>query len=154
MPRMARIDLIGYPHHVGQRGQNRQAIFAGVAAYERYLATLHGYKSEYRTPMMGWGLIANHMHLLLVPEDREGLGKLMKRIPGRQTRHHNRLERRSGTPWKGRDQRWGCRVILICASGVVTSNLIRAGACGRHAEWVSMVELPTTTSIRGRDVAR
>ena len=46
--------------------------------------------------------MTNHVHLLLVPGDEEGLGKLMKRLAGRQTRHHNKLERRSGTLWEGR----------------------------------------------------
>ena len=46
--------------------------------------------------------MTNHVHLILVPDDTEGLGQLMKRLAGRQTRHHNKLECRSGTLWEGR----------------------------------------------------
>ena len=44
MPRTARIVLSGYPHHVVQRGHNRQVTFADVPDYTRYLATLQKYK--------------------------------------------------------------------------------------------------------------
>ena len=102
MPRMARIVLPTYPHHVVQRGHNRQATFAEDADYERYLATLQAYKTEYRVSVFAWCLMTNHVHLLLAPEDRDGLGTLMKRLAGRQTRYYNTLERCSGTLWEGR----------------------------------------------------
>jgi REP element-mobilizing transposase RayT len=47
-------------------------------------------------------LMTNHVHLLLCPDNRRGLEKLMKRLAGRQTRYHNTLEGRSGTLWEGR----------------------------------------------------
>jgi putative transposase len=102
MPRMARIVVSGYPRHVVQRGHNRQVMFADVLDYTRYLATLRGYKVEYRVKVWAWCLMTNHVHLILVPDDREGLGQLLKRRAGRQTRHHNKLECRSGTLWEGR----------------------------------------------------
>ncbi len=102
MPRMARIVLCGHPHHVVQRGHNRQATFANVPDYTRYLATLQEYKVEYRVKVLAWCLMTNHVHLILVPGDKGGLGKLMKRLAGRQTRHHNKLECRSSTLWEGR----------------------------------------------------
>ena len=102
MPRMARIVLPTYPHHLVQRGHNRQATFAEDADDKRYLATLQECKTEYRVSVFAWRLMTNHVHLLLAPEDRDGLGKLMKRLAGRQTRYYNKLERRSGTPWEGR----------------------------------------------------
>ena len=46
--------------------------------------------------------MTNHIHLLLCPGDSSGLGKLMKRLAGRQTRYHNQLESRSGSLWEGR----------------------------------------------------
>lgn len=46
--------------------------------------------------------MTNHVHLLLAPREPTGIGRLMKRLAARQTRHHNRLEGRSGTLWEGR----------------------------------------------------
>ena len=122
MPRMARIVLPTYPHHVVQRGHNRQATFAEDADDERYLATLQEYKTEYRVSVFAWCLMTNHVHLLLAPEDRDGLGKLMKRLAGRQTRYYNKLERRSGTLWEGRYK-----------SSLVQSDAYRL-ACCRYIE--------------------
>jgi hypothetical protein len=40
MPRMGRIVLPNYPHHVVQRGHNRQVVFALAEDYQRYLTDL------------------------------------------------------------------------------------------------------------------
>jgi len=40
MPRMGRVVLPNYPHHVVQRAHNRQVVFAGDADYCRYLEDL------------------------------------------------------------------------------------------------------------------
>ena len=47
-------------------------------------------------------LMTNHMHLLLAPSTPSGVGRLMKRLAGRQTRFRNSLENRRGTLWEGR----------------------------------------------------
>jgi putative transposase len=99
---MARVVLPHYPHHIVQRGHNRQVIFAEPRDYERYLDTLREFKKQYGVAVYAFCLMTNHVHLLLAPREPAGLGKLMKRLAGRQTRHHNRLEGRSGTLWEGR----------------------------------------------------
>jgi putative transposase len=102
MPRMARVVLAGYPHHVVQRGHNRQVVFAEDRDYRRYLATLEEFKGTFGVEVYAWCLMTNHVHLLLAPSDTAGLGQLMKRLAGRQTRYHNALEQRSGTLWESR----------------------------------------------------
>jgi putative transposase len=102
MPRMARVVLPHYPHHVIQRGHNRQVIFAAPHDYERYLETLREFKGRYGVAVHAYCLMTNHVHLLLEPREADGLGKLMRRLAGRQTRYHNRLEGRTGTLWEGR----------------------------------------------------
>lgn len=102
MPRMGRTVLPDYPHHVVQRGHNRQVVFAERADYERYLETLSEFKDVYGVKVYAYCLMTNHVHLLVAPEDIAGLGALMKRLAGRQTRYHNRLEGRTGTLWESR----------------------------------------------------
>jgi putative transposase len=102
MPRPARLVLPAYPHHVVQRGHNRQVVFAAGGDYERYLATLAELKGVFGVKVYAWCLMTNHVHLLLEPSNEAGLALLMKRLSGRQTRYRNRLERRSGTLWEGR----------------------------------------------------
>ena len=38
MPRVGRVVLPNYPHHVVQRGHNRQVVFAAEEDYQRYAA--------------------------------------------------------------------------------------------------------------------
>ena len=44
MPRMGRVVLPNYPHHVVQRGHNRQVVFAEAEDFQRYLSDLHELK--------------------------------------------------------------------------------------------------------------
>ncbi|MBI5617936.1 MAG: transposase [Gammaproteobacteria bacterium] len=102
MPRMGRVVVPRYPHHVVQRGHNRQAVFVEVRDYLRYLETLKEFKDEFGVKVYAYCLMTNHVHLLLAPDDATGIGKLMKRLAARQTRRHNRMEGRTGTLWEGR----------------------------------------------------
>ena len=47
MPRMGRIVLPNYPHHVVQRGHNRQVVFAGESDFRRYLDDILEFKSAF-----------------------------------------------------------------------------------------------------------
>lgn len=103
MPRTGRVLLPNNPHHVVQRGHNRQVVFAEVSDYQYYLKTLRIWKSEYGIKVYAYCLMTNHVHMVLEPADDVAvLGNLMKRLAGRQTRHVNCLEGRSGTLWGGR----------------------------------------------------
>ncbi len=102
MPRKARVVLPHYPHHVVQRGHNRQVVFAESQDYQRYLDSLRECKERYAVAVHAFCLMTNHVHLLLTPGDPTSLGKLMKRLSGRQTRQHNVREGRTGTLWEGR----------------------------------------------------
>jgi putative transposase len=102
MPRMARVVLPGYPHHIVQRGHNRQVVFAQPNDYIYYLDTLQKWKSEYSVRVYAYCLMTNHIHLILESDNAAAIGQLMKRLAGRQTRYVNRQESRSGTLWEGR----------------------------------------------------
>jgi putative transposase len=102
MPRTARIEVPHYPHHIVQRGHDRNAVFVHHDDFTYYLDTLRECKREFDVKVFAYCLMTNHVHLLLAPSENGALGKLMKRLAGRQTRYRNRLEGRSGTLWEGR----------------------------------------------------
>ncbi len=103
MPRMGRIVLPNYPHHVVQRGHNRQVVFAAEPDYQRYIADLRELKDVFGVKVYAYCLMTNHVHLLLAPgESIMGLGQLMKALGARATRYRNRLEGRTGTLWESR----------------------------------------------------
>ncbi len=102
MPRTGRVVLAGYAHHIVQRGHNRRPVFAEARDYRRYLDTLKEIEEECAIEVYAFCLMTNHVHLLVSPSDCAGIGRLMERLAGRQTRNYNRLEGRSGTLWEGR----------------------------------------------------
>ena len=103
MPRMGRVILPNYPHHVVQRGHNRQVVFAGEADFCRYLDDVRELKTIHGIQVYAYCLMTNHVHLLLAPgEAITGLGQMMKALAARATRYRNKLEGRSGTLWESR----------------------------------------------------
>ena len=129
MPRMGRLVLPNYPHHVVQRGHNRQAVFAADEDYQRYLADLRELKNAFGVKVYAYCLMTNHVHLLLAPgEAITGLGQLMKALAARATRYRNRLEGRSGTLW---ESRYKSSVVqtdtyLLACSRYIELNPVRA----------------------------
>lgn len=103
MPRTSRVVLPNYPHHIIQRGHNRQAVFATDDDYLYYLDNLKEWKKELGCKVYAYCLMTNHVHLIIDPGDNpENLALLMKRVSGRQTRYVNKIEGRRGTLWEGR----------------------------------------------------
>lgn len=98
MPRMGRIVLADYPHHVVPRGHNRQVVFAAEEDYQRYVSDLRELKDAFGIKVYAYCLMTNHVHLLVAPgKSVAGLGQLMKALAARATRYLNKLEGRIGT---------------------------------------------------------
>ena len=62
---MARVVLPHMPHHVVQRGHNRQVVFVGAGDYERYLDDLRALSSALDLRGYAYCLMTNHVHRLL-----------------------------------------------------------------------------------------
>lgn len=130
MPRGARTVISNYPHHVIQRGHNRQSVFASVGDYLYYLNNLQEWKVELGCRVFAYCLMTNHVHLVIDPgEDERNLALLMKRISGRQTRRMNCVEKRTGTLWEGRFKSSPISTdeYLLSCSRYVELNPVRAG---------------------------
>lgn len=130
MPRQARIVLADHPHHIIQRGHNRQAVFASEDDYRYYIANLQEWKIKLGCKVYAYCLMTNHVHLIVDPGDKvENIALLMKRIAGRQTRYVNKLEQRSGTLWDGRyrSSPIDADAYLLACCRYVEMNPVRAG---------------------------
>lgn len=138
MPRTGRIVLPGYPHHVVQRGHNRQVVFAVPDDFRHYVDSLRELKDQFEVRVYAYCLMTNHVHLLLAPGDQaSGLGRLMKALAARTTRYRNRLERRSGTLWEGRYKSSLVetdRYLLACCR-YIELNPVRAGIVRRSRDY-------------------
>lgn len=130
MPRHARIIINDYPHHIIQRGHNRQAVFASTDDFQFYLDNLQEWKTKLGCKVYAYCLMTNHLHLIVDPGSNEGnISLLMKRVAGRQTRYMNTKEKRSGTLWEGRYKSSPISTdeYLLACCRYVELNPVRAG---------------------------
>ena len=102
MPRIARIVGIGYPHHIIQRGNNRQNIFFDQEDRRLYLKWLKKYSLECGCTVHAYCLMNNHVHLLFVPQHNYSLAKTMQKLSLRFTQHINKKYKRTGRLWECR----------------------------------------------------
>lgn len=102
MARLPRLTLPNYPHHVIQRGNNRQAIFATPRHREDLLGLLRENAEKFEVAIHAYVLMDNHFHLLATPASVTGLPQMMQAVGRRYVRHFNDSQGRSGTLWEGR----------------------------------------------------
>jgi putative transposase len=130
MPRTGRFVITGYPHHVIQRGHNRQEVFTSDEEYLYYLDNLGEWKERLGCRIYAYCLMATHVHLVVDPGERgANLALLMKRLAGRQTRFMNSRQHWTGTLWEGRYKSSPISAddYLLACSRYVELNPVRAG---------------------------
>ena len=130
MPRPLRILLPNTPHHIVQRGHNRQAVFVADEDYRYYLDNLIFSKQEFGCKVYAYCLMTNHIHLIVAPgDDPDSVSQLMRRVAGRQTRYVNKLENRSGSLWEGRFKSSVVSAVeyLAACCRYIELNPVRAG---------------------------
>ena len=102
MARLPRLTLPGYPHHIIQRGNNRQTVFSSAADHQMFLALLEESARKFGVALHAYVLMGNHFHLLATPSTVEGLPQMMQAAGRRYVRYFNDTHTRSGTLWEGR----------------------------------------------------
>ena len=102
MPRNPRCILPGVAYHVTQRGVNRADVFFSQADRDTYLHLVHDQRDEAGVRVLGWCLMTNHVHWVVVPERGDSLAVLFRRVHGRYAQHINTRRRRSGHLWQNR----------------------------------------------------
>ena len=68
MARLPRLTVAGHPHHVIQRGNDRQHIVRDDADRERLLALWAEHARSFKVAIHAYVLMDNHFHLLVTPE--------------------------------------------------------------------------------------
>jgi putative transposase len=100
--RIARIVIPEWPYHVTHRGNNKQPIFYDEEDIERYIRLVRVYKSKWNCKILGYSLMPNHIHLLIVPSENPGLAKAMQGISLCYAQDFNRRYKRTGRLWEAR----------------------------------------------------
>jgi putative transposase len=102
MARLARLTLGGLPHHIIQRGHNRQPVFQDVEDRQFFLAQLEHACRTHGVALHAYVLMDNHFHLLATPATDVALPHMMQALGRSYVRYFNNRHGRSGTLWEGR----------------------------------------------------
>jgi putative transposase len=136
MARLARLVVPGLPHHVTQRGNGRSRTFFNDADYRLYRDLLAESCATAGVEVWAWVLMPNHVHLILVPADEDGLRRALATVHRRYAGHiHTRLKS-TGHFWQGR---FGAVAMdeghLAAALRYVAFNPVRACLAPRPQDW-------------------
>lgn len=149
MARMARFVVPGFPHHVTQRGVRRMDVFSCDDDYRAYLTLLKESCDNAGTKVLAYCLMTNHVHLILVPETRDGLRAALGETHRQYTRLINVRDGCTGHLWQERFHSFVMdeSYTLACAR-YVELNPVVAGmvSSARGYKWSS-----ARAHLRGKD---
>ena len=137
MARLPRLTLPGYPHHIIQRGNNRQMIFADTQDFATMMALLAENAHKFAVAVHAYVLMDNHFHLLATPATAEALPLMMQAVGRSYVRYFNQRHARSGTLWEGRYRSTLIeteRYLLACMV-YIDLNPVRAGMVAQPRAW-------------------
>ena len=129
MARLPRLTLAGYPHHIIQRGNDRQSIVRDDQDRQRLLDLWAEHARTFKVAIHAWVIMDNHFHLLATPETQEGLPQMMQAVGRAYVRYFNLRHQRTGTLWEGRYRSnliQSERYLLACMV-YIDLNPVRAG---------------------------
>jgi len=136
MPRIARIVAAGYPHHITQRGNYRQKIFADDADRRKYLSLLKEESKRYHLNILAYCLMSNHVHFMVIPQREDSMGKVFKYTNMKYSQYYNNKMKVSGHLFQGRF--FSCvldeRHMIACAR-YIERNPLRANLVRKPYLW-------------------
>ena len=136
MARLARVVIPGHPHHVTQRGNGRARTFFGDADDALYRDLLAENCRMAGVEVWAWCLMPNHVHLIPVPSDPDGLRGALASVHRAYAGIIQARRRRSGHFWQGR---FGAVAMdeehLAAALRYVSLNPVRARLVERAQDW-------------------
>jgi putative transposase len=149
MARLSRITVPDLPHHVTQRGNRQQALFLGADDFALYRDLLAERCRANGVACWAYCLMPNHVHLILVPSQPDGLAKAVGEAHRRYTAFFNARARITGHLFQGR---YFSRAVdedhLIAAARYLALNPVRAGLVANAADWLAS---SVPAHLAGRD---
>ena len=128
MARLRRIVIPNMPHLVTQRGNRQERTFFSDDDYKSYRHLIADAAAKARTEVWAYCLMPNHVHMILVPSDEDGLRRTLAEAHRNYTTRINRRNGWTGHLWQGR---FGAVLMdeehLIDAVSYVSLNPVRAG---------------------------
>lgn len=138
MARLPRLTVADQPHHVIQRGNNRQPIFVDRADHEMLLGLLSENAVRHGVALHAYVQMDNHFHLLATPSTPDALPQWMQAVGRRYVRYFNDRHGRTGTLWEGRYRSTliqADRYLLACMV-YMDLNPVRAGLVAEASDYL------------------
>ena len=136
MARLARVVVPGVPHHVTQRGNRRLETFFEDEDYRAYLDLLAASCAEAGVAVWAYCLMPNPVHLVLVPDERDGLRQALGEAHRRYTRRINFREGWRGHLWQERFHSFPMdEPYLLATARYVELNPLRARLARKPEAW-------------------
>lgn len=138
MARLPRLVVPGYPHHIIQRGNNRQTIFIDDIDRQQYLAVLTERAKQAALPVHAFVLMSNHVHLLVTPTDAEDIATVMQAVGCAYVRWFNKRHGRTGTLFEGRFKSAAVDTdgYTLACTRYIEMNPVRAGLVSNPVDYV------------------
>jgi|FLYL01.1.fsa_nt_gi putative transposase len=95
-------DAAGYPYFITFATNGRRALFRDPAAGELFMEHLLSLRREIGFLLLAYVVMPDHVHLVLVPREGVGVGRIMQYVKGRFARMYNRYAGASGALWQQR----------------------------------------------------
>jgi len=129
MARNARLALPDCPHHVIQRGNNRQPIVLDDADRKKLYSLWLEESQRHKVAVNAYVLLDNHFHMLLTPPSEEAMSLMMQAVGRTYVRYFNHKHGRSGTLWEGRFKSSiiDTEAYLLTCMAYIDLNPVRAG---------------------------
>ena len=102
MARFPRIVAIGIPHHVTQRGNAQRPVFETDSDRLAYLQLLGENCQTYELSIVGFCLMPNHVHLVVIPRQAYSMARALRHAHGRYAAYLNGRQGATGHVWQGR----------------------------------------------------
>lgn len=133
MPRKPRFFLPGVPAHIVQRGHSREPVFFEDSDYRAYLDWLMVAAKRYECEIHAYVLMTNHVHILVTPNDKQGVSQMMQYVGRRYVPYINYTYGTSGSIWEGRykaslinDEQYLLTCMRYIELNPVTASMIKA----------------------------
>ena len=136
MARMARVVVPNYPHHVTQRGNRRQKTFFCDEDYRYYIELISEFSLRSGTEIWAYCLMPNHVHMVMVPIEEDGLRSVLGEAHRRYTRYINFREGWRGHLWQERFHSFAMdENYLLSTVRYVERNPVAAKLCKHPSDW-------------------
>ena len=136
MSRLSRIIAPGYPHHIIQRGNRRQQTFFCDEDYSAYIKLTSEWCRKCNVEVWSYCLMPNHVHLIAVQENEDGLRRAFGEAHRRYTNLVNTREKWTGYLWQGRFKSYVlANTHLLMAARYIEMNPVKSNMVHNPKEW-------------------